>query len=241
MAAEPGASVRPRTPSRLPCEAMRLTVGTLPAAVYWRRRAVVFIGLAMIVLVVSYACGGPNESIAGDTAADPTGSPSTSQAAPNPTTTPPSVVTPSPQQSAFSLPIVGATGPCTDAEIEVTATAGAALVQRGQPVDVSIKIKNVSTRACSRDLGADVQELRLVDREIVVWSSDDCNPRKGSDVRAFTAGKEYAFTLTWAGPRSRTGAGAVPCAAPAPEPAVYQLIARLAGKLSPAFSLRIQG
>ena len=41
---------------------MRLTVGPLPAAVYWRRRAVVLVGLAILVLIVSYACGGPASS-----------------------------------------------------------------------------------------------------------------------------------------------------------------------------------
>src|SRR5512138_869732 len=140
---------------------MRLTVGPLPAAVYWRRRAVVLVGLAMIVLVISYACGGPSSG------AGPTTQPSGSASpTPTPTTTllRPEVPRPSAAPpSAFTLPVPALTGPCTDAEMEVTATAGAPEVPRGQPLAVTIKIKNISTRTCTRDIGADVQELRLND------------------------------------------------------------------------------
>jgi hypothetical protein len=216
---------------------MRLTVGPLPAAVYWRRRAVVLVGLAMIVLVVSYSCGGgSNASSAGQT------TPSVTQSAtPTPTTTllHPTVPTTSPQQSAFTLPSSGATGPCTDAEMDLVAGAGSGQVQRGQSVDVTLRIKNISNRTCSRDVGATAQELRLMDGDIVVWSSDDCNARSGTDVRSFSPGKEISFTLTWGGMRSRTGTGAVNCSAPAPDAKTYQLLARLDQKLSTPFSLRI--
>jgi hypothetical protein len=218
---------------------MRLTIGPLPASIYWRRRALVFVGLAMVVLVVSYACGGPDVSKAG-AQSSPSASPSTH----TPSSTPalltpviPEVTTPEP--TAFSLPLTDATGLCTDSEIELSATAATAAVQGGQPVNVTIRIKNTSTRMCSRDVGADMQELRLMDKDIIVWSSDDCNARTGNDVRSFAPGKDVSFTLTWAGNRSRTGAGAVNCTAPAPQPATYQLIARLDRKTSLPFELRL--
>jgi hypothetical protein len=223
----------------LPWESMRLTVGPLQAAVYWRRRAVVLMGLAMVVLVVSYACGGPDVSNAVGDRASPTAGASTTTAAATPTAT--ARPTPTPTPTAFTLPNTGATGPCGDGELDVTATAASGQVPRGQAVDVTIKIKNVSGRTCSRDVGADMQELSLLDGTIVVWSSDDCNPRKGSDLRSFGPAKEISFTLTWAGQRSRTGTGTINCAAPAPEAAVYQLVARLDRKLSAPFSLRIAG
>ena len=224
---------------------MRLTVGPLPAAVYWRRRVVVLIGLAMIVLVVSYACGGGEAPIAGAgtqptvTANRPTPTPT-----PTPTATLLRPTTPSPKggQSPFTLPVGGGTGPCTDAEMQVSATAAVPQVQRGQPVDVTIKIKNASGRTCSRDIGADVQELRLLDGSTIIWSSDDCNANRGRNVRSFQPGKVVSYTLTWTGRRSRTGAGAVTCVAgaPTPEPAVYQLVARLDRLLSSPFALRVQ-
>jgi len=223
---------------------MRLTVGPLPAAVYWRRRAVVLVGLAMIVLVVSYACGGPTSG-AGTTANQPSASgtatptPSTTllhPEVPNPSATAPSSATP----SAFTLPVAAATGPCTDAEMEVTATAAAAEVQRGQPLAVTIKIKNISNRTCDRDIGADMQELRLNDAATTIWSSDDCGANHGHDERSFDAGTEAVFTLTWMGKRSRGGDGTVVCEAPAPDAATYQLVARLDQKLSAPFEIRVK-
>jgi hypothetical protein len=220
---------------------MRLTVGPLPAAVYWRRRAVILLALAMVVLVVSYACGTSEGPLAGagthpTTTATPTSTPT-------PTVLRPSTSTPRPAQSTYTLPpAAGATGPCTDPEMRVTATAAAATVQRGQAVDVTIKIKNVSQRTCGRDIGADMQELRLLDGTTMIWSSDDCNANRGRNVQSFAPGRQVSYTLTWNGHRSRTGVGEKTCVAgaPTPEPAVYQLVARLDQKLSEPFSLRVR-
>jgi hypothetical protein len=216
---------------------MRLTVGPLPAAVYWRRRAVVLVGLAIVVLIVSYTCGGPSSSGAANTAAT------------NPaTTTPPHPFvpsstpspTPSPTPTAFSLITPAASGACTDDEIELTATADQSTVAPGQTVLVTLKVKNISGRTCSRDVGADAQELRLQDASGIVWSSDDCNPRHGVDVRSYAPGKQDTFTLAWTGLRSRSGTGAPQCSGTlAPDVGVYDLVARLDKKFSAPFSLKI--
>jgi hypothetical protein len=125
--------------------------------------------------------------------------------------------------------------------MEVTATAANPEVAAGQPVDVTIRIKNISTRTCNRDVGADVQELRLLDQDRIIWSSDDCNPNTGSDVRSFSPGQEVSFTRRWAGTRSRSGDGSVNCSAGAPDTAAtLQLVARLDNKLSAPFALRLK-
>src|SRR5262245_46608252 len=41
---------------------MNLTVGPLPPAVYWRRRAIVAAGLLAIILPIAFSCGGPGKS-----------------------------------------------------------------------------------------------------------------------------------------------------------------------------------
>ena len=219
---------------------MRLTVGPLAPAIYWRRRGVVLVGLALVVLVIFYACGDSDTSNAGagnpsarptTRSASPTASPSASLVRP---TTPPTRATP------FTLPSAGASVPCADEEMEVTASAIPATIQQGKPVDVTITIKNISSRSCPRDIGADVQELRLVSGETIVWSSDDCNANSGHDVTTFTPGKQVSFTLTWTGRRSRTGTGSVNCNAPAPNPAKYALVARLDRKLSVPFEVHIE-
>src|SRR5690606_18734488 len=174
---------------------MRLTVGPLPAAVYWRRRLVVLAGLAMVILIITYACTG--DSTSGNPQGDPPGTTSSSptQAASTPVT---SSATPTRTPAAtFTLPAGGASATCTDEEIAVTASASPAEIFSGQPVDFTIKIKNASNRTCERDIGADVQELRLLYQDRIIWSSDDCNPNTGTDVRTFQPGQEVSFTRRW--------------------------------------------
>ena len=66
-------------------------------------------------------------------------------------------------------------------------------VLEGGPVVFTIKIKNVSARTCVRDVGADVQELLLKDGATTIWSSDDCSPNHGQDLKEFTAGLEVSY------------------------------------------------
>jgi hypothetical protein len=217
---------------------MRLTVGPLAASVYWRRRAVVLVGLAIVVLVVSYACGGSSSSGAQNTAAT---NPQTtiSNTPPHPFVPSP-MPTPSPTPTAFSLVTPAANGPCTDYEIELTATADQGTVAPRQTVQVTLKVKNISGRTCSRDVGADAQELRLQDASGIVWSSDDCSPRHGIDIRSYPPGKQDTFTVTWSGLRSRSGTGAPECSGTtAPAVGVYDLVARLDKKFSSPFALKI--
>ena len=83
-----------------------------------------------------------------------------------------------------------------------------------------------------------MQELRLLDQDRIIWSSDDCNPNTGHDVRSFGPGQEVSFTRRWAGTRSRSGDGSVNCSAGAPDnAATYKLVARLDQKLSAPFAL----
>ncbi len=224
---------------------MRLTVGPLPAAVYWRRRGVVLVGLAMMVLIVSYAFTGPDGSA--NTNAAPTSSASGSAPASGSTSAPtsaaPLTTTPSPSASAFTLPVAGATGPCTDAEMEVIAGASVAETTRSDTDTVvfAIKIKNVSSRTCVRDVGADVQELLLKDGATTIWSSDDCSPNHGQDLREFTPGLEVSYSRLWTGYHSRGGNNTVDCNLTlVPDAKVYQLFARLDQKLSAPFALTIK-
>jgi hypothetical protein len=224
---------------------MRLTVGPHPAAVYWRRRGVVLAGLAIAVLIVFYACTAATNPDAG---AGATGGHSPS---PTPTTTllHPTIArtsTPTtPPPTAFTLPGNAATGDCTDAEIALSATAATASTQRGQPVEFTIRIRNVSSRTCVRDIGADRQELRLLDPDgsTIVWSSDDCGANHGHDAHSFGPGAEVSYTLTWNGRRSRGSASTsrtCTSAARAPDPGAYGLVARLDRTLSTPYTLTIR-
>jgi hypothetical protein len=222
---------------------MRLTVGPHPAAVYWRRRAVVLVGLAIVTLIVVYACSGTSSSGAEGPHATATPTTPTTTilhpfiATPLPTTTPP---TPTP--TPYTLPLPVASGPCTDDEIGLTASADPASAPQGTPVSFTITIKNISTRSCARDIGAEPQTLLLLDATgtTTIWSSDDCNNNHSSDVETLAPGATRSFTLTWNGNRSRSGSGQQTCTDATPvDPGNYELVARLDKKMSAPFILHL--
>ena len=127
--------------------------------------------------------------------------------------------------------------------MEVVAGASVAETTRSDTGTVvfAIKIKNVSSRTCVRDVGADVQELLLKDGTTTIWSSDDCSANHGQDLREFTAGFEISYSRLWTGYHSRGGNNTVVCDLTlVPDAKVYQLFARLDQKLSAPFALTIK-
>lgn len=235
---------------------MRLTVGPLPAAVYWRRRAVVLTAVAIVVLILFYSCsgsGGGKPTGAGATTATTSAAPAETGQVLTPTIEPSATASPPPATSAFVLPTsnagggddgtdeAGQSGNCSDTEMVVTATPASGKAQAGAPVDFTIRFRNSGKRTCNRDIGADAQELRLMDGQTVIWSSDDCNARHGSDVRKFGPDEAVSFTLTWNGKRSRDATGAKVCAdsTKAPDIGAYQLVGRLNTAYSSPAGLRL--
>lgn len=233
---------------------MRLTVGPLPASVYWRRRAIVLAGALLVVFLIAQACMGAS----GDGAPDGSGSPGASTGAgspgpggsPGPTGTPGAGTSPVSSAAAESgSPTAPADDPaaeipegeeCTDEEIRVTAQAERTRFTPGDPVRLTILIGNDSERTCWRDIGGDLRELSLVrgtgaDR---VWSSRDCGPPEGSDVRQLPPGFETSYFLVWNGRASDSCDGDVPDGEFLPA-GTYQLFARLDDVHSPAVTLEL--
>ncbi|GAA1803046.1 hypothetical protein HC028_05025 [Planosporangium flavigriseum] len=142
-----------------------------------------------------------------------------------------------PSTSPTAEPPAPATGPCTDAEMAVTAAPAQASVAQNAHVRFYLRIKNISARSCTRDVGADAQELYLQDTsKAKIWSSDTCEPRHGTDVRTFGPGIEAEFFLDWNGKAS----SATGCTNNAPPKGKYELLARLATKLSDPVALELK-
>ncbi|MFI5493300.1 adhesin [Actinoplanes sp. NPDC051859] len=235
---------------------MRTTVGPLPAAVYWRRRAVVVSALLLGVIVLFFSCSG-GEDPGGNKAATkssqgPAQVPTSGSPAPDPSfeDAPPGAGTPSrpsPEeiQSGAAVPpavagggegtdtnvTVPTDGSCTDQEISVTPILAGTSARRGVPFEIRLKIKNVSTRTCSRDVGADLQELYIESGVAKVWSSDTCSNAKGSDVRDFPPNGEREYNVTWNGRQSNKCAAGL-AAGTAPPAGQYQVRGRLGAKVS---------
>ncbi|MFI7603657.1 hypothetical protein ACIBTV_00855 [Micromonospora sp. NPDC049366] len=237
---------------------MRLTVGPLPPAVYWRRRAVVLGAGLLFLIVLLYSCtgsgNGDDNPRAGSTSSaspGPTGSVLTPQTGAPPSAEPsdapevqtrPSNAPTSPPEAPPVAPAAGGSddGSCTDAEISVIPVAKPATVQRGAPVDLQLKIKNISDRTCSRDVGADLQELFIKSGAEKIWSSDTCGTGKGSDVQSFTPNFERSYQIAWNGQDSTRCADGV-ANGPNPPAGTYQVFARVGTKLSEPVKLTITG
>ncbi|MFC0098198.1 hypothetical protein ACFFKH_11730 [Micromonospora marina] len=254
---------------------MRLTVGPLPPAVYWRRRAVVLGAGLLFLIVLLYSCTVSDRNTgAPGTDPSPTGS-----AGPDPSD---SVLTP---QSGSPSPTPGDSGDggantgggntgggntgggddggganngggtgnggatgqpvsddgtCTDSELLVTPVAVPQTAQRGAVVTLRLKVKNVSTRTCSRDVGADLQELYIKAGAEKIWSSDTCGTGTGSDPQSFTPNFERSYELGWNGKRDNKCASGL---ANGEFAAIgeYQVFARVGTKISEPVKLTITG
>src|SRR3954451_17920824 len=147
---------------------MNLTVGPLPPAVYWRRRALVAGVLVLLILVVAYSCGGSSGSGAtgqrSSTHTPATSSPTPSQSELRPQTGAP---TPgdssSPSTGPTGAPAAGPADPatelCADADILLTPTV---VRLANGTYKATLKIRNTSTRNCRRDVGSKPQELHVL-------------------------------------------------------------------------------
>lgn len=219
---------------------MRLTVGPLPPAVYWRRRALVLGAILLVLFLVAQACmaasANPDRS-AGESTGSPTPPASPSQ---------PSPVTPEPEEpagepegedagepSGEELPPGGSgvdlgEAGCTDDEMLVRASAEPTTFAAGGRVRVALLIENDSDRACQRDVGGALREIYLrrssgADR---IWSSRDCADLEGQDVQELAPGMQLEYYVDWNG-RASDDCGQGEAAGELVEPGEYELVARL--------------
>lgn len=221
---------------------MRLTVGPLPPAVYWRRRAMVLGVVLLFVLVIVYSCSNQD----GKPAASPKNT-----ASPTPTATelpsadptdeapvdPVGQIEPS-ESSAPPQPALGSE--CTDDEIRVTPIPSHTSVQRGVTIEIRLKIKNVSSRTCDRDVGADAQEVYISAGAQKIWSSDTCGAAHGSKVVSIPPNIEHEYRVAWNGKLDTRCTNDV-ADGDYPQPGEYQVFGRLGTKHSDPVTLAITG
>jgi len=233
---------------------MRLTVGPLPPAIYWRRRVVVLGALLLFLFIVVYSCAGtgqsganPQASIDPSANAGPVLTPETGS--PPPGETPVGVPADGPPQQSTDdgTPVVGQppAGPssgefCSDEEILLTPVPSPVAARIGVTINLQLKIKNAAGRSCERDVGADLQELYIKRGAEMIWSSDTCGTARGNDVQPFSPGFERAYEVSWNGRDASQCANAV-AAGPHPGAGEYHLFARLGSKISEPVILTLTG
>jgi hypothetical protein len=232
---------------------MKLTVGPLPPAVYWRRRAIVLGALLLVVVFFVSMCsggsGGSNSasgkpsdrpSVTGAPSGDPSvlmpvvgvggdgggqGNPSVTELA----SAPPAGGAPGGTATGAGGQQPGAS-PCADSDISLTAS----VTPLAEGYYLSMRVKNTSARACTRDLGSGPQTLQVVNASgATIWTSDLCatagRPPQ-PDMRTLGSGAEVVLPMSgkfyWDGTTGKCSGGkALPAGA-------YQLIAKLDTKFS---------
>ena len=195
-------------------------VGPEPSPTYWQRRAVVAVGVLLLLLFLLFlravlnGSGGEQERVAA------------SGASPSPTVSSSAGPSVSPQPSASP----GST-PCAPPALTATATT-----ERndypvgGRPVLV-LTVTNTGTTPCTRDLGQGAVELMVISGSDRIWSSDDCAPGGPAKSVVLAPQEESVTRLTWAGRRSQPGCAGDKAATQA---GTYRVNARLG-------DLRVQG
>ncbi|GAA3297123.1 hypothetical protein GCM10020218_081790 [Dactylosporangium vinaceum] len=168
------------------------------------------------------ATGGPGAS------SDPSATPQIVPASPDPTGQPTA------QRSAPPANIP----PCTDDQIAVTVTVVPSPGPLGGTFSFDINIASKATDWCTRDLGSGAQEVQILRAGALLFSSDDCNTAKKTDVRAFAVGDAVTYRIQWSSYRATPHVCAVG-ATPAPE-GTYQVVARVGSKLSAATDFAIK-
>jgi hypothetical protein len=235
---------------------MRLTVGPLPPAVYWRRRAIVLGAAVVVIFLIVQSCSGGDANSVGSGNHPSTTAPAAEPTAPvtvlRPQVDPPEqsepeqtdptgdapATNPAPPTNAAAPPPPDA-GACTDAEMLITPMPEVTTAQRGSTIGIRLRIKNTGKRTCSRDVGADQQEVYIKKGAAKVWSSDTCGQVKGSDVLPFTPNFEREYRVEW------NGHDVSRCAAnladgPIPPAGDYQVFGRLAAKTSDPVKLTLK-
>ncbi len=99
---------------------------------------------------------------------------------------------------------------CPDSALKLMATTGAPAYAVGDQVILGVSVTNTGAADCTRDLSGPLQVFSVwTAAGARVWSTADCFPGEGTDVRTLTAGQTVHYNIKWAGTTSTPG-----CATP---------------------------
>ncbi|MCU1528042.1 MAG: hypothetical protein JWP75_1805 [Frondihabitans sp.] len=175
-------------------------VGSQPASVYWRRRAVlVFAVLLLVLVVIVLIAVKPGAGSSASPVATPTTSAPAAVAAPSRTsaTTPKATSTPAATAAA--------NGACTASQINLKPITDKSSYTSLQQPQISMSITNTSTTACTIDLGSSQQVLTITSGAETYWTSKDCQVHGTHQNVKLTAGQTLTTpAIAWDRTRSST-------------------------------------
>ncbi|WP_294179835.1 hypothetical protein [uncultured Schumannella sp.] len=168
---------------------LRHPVGPQPPSVYWRRRALVGLGVLAVVIVIVLIVVRPG---AGEPASTPAPVETSSPAATDAATTDPSA---DPSEAAA----------CDPAMVRLTAVTDASSYGNSEQPMLSMEIENAGAAACSYDVGTGAQEYLITSGAEQIWTSTDCQEEPTESVIVLEPGQTLATTpFAWDRTRSST-------------------------------------
>lgn len=191
-------------------------VGPQPPSVYWRRRAVLALGLiavvVIIVLIVVRPGSGSAEPGAAATTSAPPADPAPTEPAPT-ETAPAADATTDPADTSTEGASDAAT--CSTRDIELKPVADKTSYAATELPQISMSITNSGRADCSIDLGSAQQTLVITSGEEQYWSSKDCQVNGTNQVVTLTAGQTLSTPpIAW----DRTRSSADTCESTSREP-----------------------
>jgi len=218
-------------------------VGPERPQVYWRRR---FVALVLVALVVLALVLGVRELLGdGSGAATNTAGSSSGQTAPEqagPDAAEEAAAEDAAAEDAAAEDAVAEDAPAADAEapgevpactadqVTVAATADATAYPADATAKIGMTITNTGAEPCTMDVGSAALEMFVVSGADRIWSSDDCQATPESRVSTVAPGEGgmLASSVEW--PLQRSAAGCAEGLDPL-RPGTYQVQAR-AGEIS---------
>lgn len=180
--------------------------GPLPPEIYWRRRLLAIGALIVALALVIWLALMLLRSGGDDKDPKAAAATSTSAKAAASTTADPSG-SKVPASGTVNSTASGVPAPCPDQSLAVKVTVGQPTYKAGDQPVITIVLTNISTAACSRDMGSGLQQVwvQSLDGQRKLWSNTDCDQGGPADVRTLNGGQQAAFTLTWSGTTSQPG------------------------------------
>ena len=95
---------------------------------------------------------------------------------------------------------------CPDTWIGLQATTGAPTYPAGAQPILGLTVTNVGSQTCVRDLSGPLQVFTVFTASGArVWSTADCFPGAGDDVRVLAPGESLQYNIRWSGTTSTPG------------------------------------
>ncbi|MCM6772838.1 hypothetical protein NDR87_05740 [Nocardia sp. CDC159] len=183
--------------------------GPLPPEIYWRRRllaiAALVVALALLIWLAVFLLRGngksadkPAAATSSSAVAKPAGGPGTTASSTAETGT----AKPAPTANATAS---GSPPQCPDQSLALKVTVAQPNYKSGEQPVFRIVITNISTAACSRDVGSGLQQVSVtsLDGQHRLWANTDCDQGGPADMRTLGGGQQAEFTLTWSGTTSQ--------------------------------------